>query len=706
MKKSVLLIPLVALLLSSCGTGQKYAVPAPVGHVPEVKQVPVEDPAVVNFKASMREATLDYYNGNFGGALGKYILLFKETKSEEVLANMAVVYKDTAYYSDAIRNYELALERKDDPFWRLNLGFCHYYIGENENAKKNLESVFFALDSLKKQDSDTYKMRTLAAFGLGLVFLEIKEADSAARMFKKVLEYDTHFAQAHFLLAEYYSASGELDSALSCYQNAVKYDSSFYKANLRMAELYVKKEKYAEAFENYKKVSFIEPGNKEVAAKVRELSSKAAEYIKTAEISKEKVRKETKSPKVGYIKENKDIPVLKVIVVSGAEAVRFKCAGKYKIYYDSKVVRTAEPEEDFKITREGATIFIKGKDDVKATEVWIKHNVALYFVPELRDATFTIFDVTLDKGYFWANNKDRSFRGVLKIVPEDSGFHLVNEVNLEEYLYSVVPSEIGSSANIEALKVQAVIARSYIYKNIEANNGSTDFHLCADVHCQAYTGVQSEQASTTKAVDLTRGEVVMNDLGTVKTFFFSTCGGRTANVADVWGGEANNSLVGVGDYDENEQKDFYKDWPLTPDNLDRWIKLAPVAYCSDDEFFRWFKMADPEETKQFRIKKRDLNGYVRESQNGNKIFLLDRSRDALSGLRSSFYKVEKNLIYGCGWGHGVGLCQEGAIKMAARNKNYKEIVLHYYAGANIKKVYGSLPELTSEKGVVTIESKE
>ena len=699
MKNSFLLTAVLTacIFLGACGTvavktqkeetaaAGKYEPLSPIlTAVTPVTASPVED----EFTKAMKTATLDYYNGNFGGAIEKYVSLIKSSGSEIVMANLATVYKDTGFYSDAVRYYEAALKIKDDPFWRMSSGYCRFYMKDYAGAKVDLENVFNTLEAVQEQDADTAKIKMLAAFGLGLVYHERKEDILSSEMYKKVLEYDIRLAQAHILLADYYYMAGELDNALTCYKNTLKYDNSFYRANLRMAEIYTKKEKYAEAFENYKRVSYIEPYNKELQQKLRETGAKAAEYIKKAEASKEKTRKETKSLKVTYIKDDKGIPVLKVVIVNNVEFVRFKCAAKYNIYYDSRVVRKAAPEEELQITREGATIYIKNSTDLKPTEVWIKRDTALYFVPELKDATFTIFDVTMDKGYFWANNKDRSYRGVLKIVAEDRGFRLVNEINIEEYLYSVVPSEIGSRANIEALKAQAVVARSYIYRRIEANCGSTDFHICADVHCQAYTGVLSEQASTTKAVDLTRGEVAYNHKGTVSTYFFSTCGGRTADVSDVWGGEVCENLLGVGDYEEAEQKECYKNWPLTPENLDRWLKLSPVAYCADDEVYRWFRMVDSEETKNFKIIKRDLNGYVRESQMGAKKFLQDRSRSALPGLRSSFYKVEKNLIFGCGWGHGVGMCQEGAMRMAARKKDYKEIITHYYSNCNVRKVYG------------------
>jgi len=689
------------VFFSACGAPAKFvagntaAQTLPQAEVTgEVKTVPspAEDPAVTLFKQTLKAATLDYYKGNFGGAIEKYILLIKDSGSEDAMANLATVYKDTGFYSDAIRYYEAALLKKEEPFRRLNLGYCRYFVKDLAGAQKELENVFGVLSALKTQDPDSLRIRTLAAFGLGLVFLEGKKSDSAAEMFRKVIECDAGFSAAHFLLGEYYNLFGKNAEAVACYKNSVKYDSSYYKAGLKLAEIYAKTGKDAEAFENYRKISLIEPENKLVAEKVKEFSGKAAEYIKKAEVYREKSRKETKALTVSYIREDKDIPVLKVLIAGSSQNVRFKCAGKYSVYYDSRVVRSAEPEEELNIRREDVTILITGKKDDKPAGIRIKRDTALYFVPERKDATFTIFDVMLDKGYFWANSSDRSYRGVLKITPEDSGFRLINEINLEEYLYSVVPSEIGSSAGIEALKAQAVIARSYIYKRIENNNGSTDFHLCADVHCQAYPGVRGEQASTTKAVDLTRGEIIANEKGCINAFYFADCGGRTSNIEDVWGGEKNPGLTGVGDYEEAEQKECYRDWPLTPENLDRWIKLFPAAYCSGDDVFRWFKIAEPGEVRGLKIVRRDLNGYVREVQNGDKKFTLDRSRQALSGLRSAYYKVEKNLIFGCGWGHGAGLCQEGAIKMAERKKSYQEILKHYYFGAEIKKVYNGALE--------------
>jgi peptidoglycan hydrolase-like amidase len=108
---------------------------------------------------------------------------------------------------------------------------------------------------------------------------------------------------------------------------------------------------------------------------------------------------------------------------------------------------------------------IKDKNDKIIKEFVAKEHLPVSIECKNRKATFTVYDVTLNKGYFWAKNADRSFRGSLEIIPGPA-LTLINTVYLDEYLYSVVPSEIGALSNKEALMAQAVIARSYVYNKI------------------------------------------------------------------------------------------------------------------------------------------------------------------------------------------------------------------------------------------------
>jgi stage II sporulation protein D len=134
------------------------------------------------------------------------------------------------------------------------------------------------------------------------------------------------------------------------------------------------------------------------------------------------------------------------------------------------------------------------------------------------------------------------YRGSMQVDVVSGKLRAINFVGLEQYLYGVVPSEMPFSWAPEALKAQAVVARSYAL----ATRRTGAFDLYPDTRSQVYLGVEHEKPSTTAAVDATAGQVVLYQGQVAKTFFFSTSGGRTASAEDVWG-EAVPYLVSVPD---------------------------------------------------------------------------------------------------------------------------------------------------------------
>ncbi len=138
---------------------------------------------------------------------------------------------------------------------------------------------------------------------------------------------------------------------------------------------------------------------------------------------------------------------------------------------------------------------------------------------------------------------DRPYRGALVVHGDRSSVWAVNVVGLEEYLYGVVPREVEVDWAVEALKAQAVAARSYALASLRP--GST-YDLYADTRSQVYGGLEAENERTSSAVDATAGEVVLADGKVAQTFFFASSGGRTASAADVWGADL-SYLVAVDD---------------------------------------------------------------------------------------------------------------------------------------------------------------
>jgi stage II sporulation protein D len=165
----------------------------------------------------------------------------------------------------------------------------------------------------------------------------------------------------------------------------------------------------------------------------------------------------------------------------------------------------------------------------------------------------------------------RPYRGAFTVSSDGKGVSLVDSVPLEQYLYGIVPSEMPSTWEPEALKAQAVAARSYALA-VRKTNGTFDVY--GDTRSQVYGGLLAEKQTTTDAVDQTAGEVLLYDGKVAVTYFYSTSGGRTAAIADVWNAQPVPYLVSVSDpYDAISP---YHDWgplPFTAVKLAKAFKL-------------------------------------------------------------------------------------------------------------------------------------
>ncbi|MEI7904032.1 MAG: hypothetical protein WCI43_01290, partial [Candidatus Firestonebacteria bacterium] len=143
---------------------------------------------------------------------------------------------------------------------------------------------------------------------------------------------------------------------------------------------------------------------------------------------------------------------------------------------------------------------------------------------------------------------------------------------------------------------------------------------------------------------------------------------------------------GVSDYEPGRENQEYGEWPLTPEMLDKWIKTEPSAYCGNNKNFRWFRIIE-KPREEVMVVKRDNFGYIKEIKAGGKLITGDRVRGVFPGLRSNLIKIEGGFLYGAGWGHGVGMCQGGAVGMARKGFNYKDIIGRYFSSSEVRKSY-------------------
>jgi SpoIID/LytB domain protein len=353
---------------------------------------------------------------------------------------------------------------------------------------------------------------------------------------------------------------------------------------------------------------------------------------------------------------------------------------------------------------------------------------------------FALEDVTIGIGFHWERRERQTFRGNFRLVKRNAGLTVINDVSLEQYVTSVISSEMSASCPCELLKAHAVISRSWLWfpkanpsRAEKAQGGQVsdlheilrwygraahaDFDVCADDHCQRYQGItKAFSPAAADAVRATAGEFLRYNGAICDARFSKCCGGITERFATAWEDEDIPYLESICD------------GPVQPSSSspEIWIRSNSSAYCNTDDsellsrilpgfdqetsdFYRWQVAYTSEELADL-IRSRlgvDL-GQIRDLQAlargpSGRIYRLKiigerdhmiigkelEIRRALSPthLYSSAFVIEKKaggfVLRGAGWGHGVGLCQIGAAVMANAGKPYVEILRQYYRGITV-----------------------
>ncbi|MBW4650542.1 MAG: SpoIID/LytB domain-containing protein [Kastovskya adunca ATA6-11-RM4] len=273
-----------------------------------------------------------------------------------------------------------------------------------------------------------------------------------------------------------------------------------------------------------------------------------------------------------------------------------------------------------------------------------------------------------DNGYVWIG--DRWYRGRTKIIPKGQGITAVNYVDLEQYLYSVLGAEMSPTWPQEALKAQAVAARSFAL-NKRATSANALYDVVNTVNSQVYKGLDTEAQGTHMAVNATAGQVMTYGGQVILAAFHSSSGGHTENVEDVWV-QPLPYLRGVADYDIGSP---VYEWTKSFSVGELTGKIGGVGTVRS--------MTPERTTPHGRVVTMKVTG-----DRGSKRLTGNELRSAL-GLRSTLFTVAPTgssfLISGRGYGHGLGLSQWGAHNLAAQGTDYQQILTHYYQGATISQ---------------------
>lgn len=273
-------------------------------------------------------------------------------------------------------------------------------------------------------------------------------------------------------------------------------------------------------------------------------------------------------------------------------------------------------------------------------------------------------------GNVWIGNA--WYRGRVLLLPRNGGLTAINYVDLEEYLYSVLGAEMDGGWPQEALKSQAVAARTYALYKRQRSNGI--FDVGDDQNWQVYKGLITESAGTRSAVSATRGQVLIYNGQAILAAFHSSSGGHTENVEDVWN-EPLPYLRGVPDFDQGTP---VFEWTKTFSQADLSKRISGVGNIT---------AMTPQRTSAY-------GSILTMKVVGDKGVRVISGEDiaAALGLRSTRFQVNRKSgttsfqVTGRGFGHGVGLSQWGAYNLARAGYNYQQILAHYYRNTNLAKI--------------------
>ncbi|MEE0890145.1 MAG: SpoIID/LytB domain-containing protein [Bacteroidales bacterium] len=265
---------------------------------------------------------------------------------------------------------------------------------------------------------------------------------------------------------------------------------------------------------------------------------------------------------------------------------------------------------------------------------------------------------------------ERRYEDGLEITSKNKSLFIINVVKTDNYIAGVVQSETwGATTNIDFFKVQAICCRNYLMNNLE-KHASEGYNLCDGVHCQAYK-TRANKKEVTEGAYKSKGEVIVDsENNIIETLFHSNSGGETVNAKDVWGKDV-PYLVSVEDSFSVGGKHYQ--W-------EKYIKLK--------DWLNYFR------NKGLNIKDKEIEDALLtfSQESGRKTDIMGISLKTIRedfDLKSTYFNVQKwggeVKLTGKGYGHGVGMSQEGAIKMCEEGYEYWEVIEHYFKGVKVIK---------------------
>ncbi len=655
----------------------------------------------------LQEAANLYFAGHPQEALAKYVQLSKDTDDRTAFLNAIFIAMEQGQPKEAV---DIALEAyrlypQDDEI----LGMAAEALladGQYAAAERLL--------SFLPQDNNTagFFHINLARAQLGL-----GEKKLAKYNLKQAVKAGSHPSLANFLLGRIYEDEKKYKDAADAFQKAVDYDHQFIEARLHLARMREQAKQYDDAYRQYKIILVSDKKNTRAAEALARIKPHLTKPEKELSAGVARVEHTDVQPLV-LPPGMEELPEIKIglgVEQSGKPAQRNKIvfiASHAFSVQDArgKEIATGKGGETWQAVLENRTSYLltaQGKKIPFAKTVTI--------IPRsdnpTQAATFIVKHLQSGAGMSWASVDDKEYRGKLEILHSAShNLVPINVVSLDEYVQGIIAAEMPAGFPQEALKAQAVLARTYALKHRHKHK-YYGYDLCDAQNCQVYGGVAAETEAGNAAVEGTLGQTLQYHNKPIESVFSANCGGATQSAIDA-GWNETPYLQTVSDY---QSFDFTA---LQPYHFKALLQYPSAAYSKYDKHvsmaaFRWARVVSEKELREvIKNQKKDIGqitaliaqkrsraGYVTQllvkGTKGSVTLHKEnviRNNLSLGMLRSSYFIVQPNyenrqlkyfVFYGGGWGHGVGFCQTGAAGRAEAGQDYKTILNHYFPLAQL-----------------------
>jgi SpoIID/LytB domain protein len=648
---------------------------------------------------SLAETVNSYYCGNFDAALFGYRdYITKNPTDNEARLNLIRLCNEAGRVDEALTQLQQLIElnptRED---YRSLLLKQAYLSGKPNMVIKNASNI----------ESKPEKQ-----FWLGLALADLGKTGEAIQRLEGYLAGQPFDPAAYYMAGRLYLKTNNFEKAQTCFLRALTQEPNFTVSYYPLALTYLAMEKYPRAYQILSNAAAMSPSDPGISSALHQLVAGHPELIKQQQETGRKNRQVAAPPQVAPILKDRDkIPEIRIGLAAKVGQLYFKTGGAFLLEYrEDGNTRTipGEAQTILEVRQNNGLIKIYNQSGTVLCSSG--QNITLSYKDP--GATTILFDVEYGTGMFWSGRESRTYRGQIQLLAKKEGITVINRVNVEEYLYAVVASEMSPSWPAAALEAQAIAARTYAFANM-GQYELLGFDLWGTVISQAYSGVSAETASTRAAVDASRGEIITYNGKPIAAFFTGNSGGYTENSQDLW----NFSLPYLQAVPDPLLPP--RDSLLPPDDLARWLSDRPETYSSHPKYsarssYRWVLWV-PRLELENRINSgkkigtitsvitmdRGFTGVVKQvlvkGTAGEYLMKSDEIRTKLGGLRSNLFVVEPKLgvdglpeyfiFTGAGWGHGIGMCQSGAAGMAAAGIACADILKHYYPGTALEKRY-------------------